>query len=79
MTDYPLNMLLVNQDDGNEMVSDVNDGNYVFLHTGIHGYRFKRVKVTIEVTHDNGDIESYWTTLDQDANIVEENSVRESP
>lgn len=79
MTDYPLNVLLVNQNDNNEMVSDVEDGNYVFINTRIHGRKFLRVRITVEVTHEDDSIETYWTTLDSIMKVIEENSIRENP
>lgn len=68
--DYPLNVILVNQDDGNEMVSDINAGNYVFLHTGIKD-KVCKMKITIEL--NDGETETtYVAEFDEGRNLVNE-------
>lgn len=75
MTECPLNIVLVNQDDGNEFVSDVNEGNYVFLHTGVEDCACK-MKITVEL--DDGEtVTTYFAELDDKRQLVREYTKKE--
>ena len=66
----PLNVILVNEDDGADLSGEIERGNYVFLDTGISDVACP-LKITMEL-NDGETIIEYVVELDADRKVVRE-------